>query len=490
MEDWPLYGQRAHLEKPGPETDLNFYLESRDLYVDFPNLSLTHVIDQIFHVQEEYPDDPDAQLAAAKDIAAEATEAFHTIYGRYSDPWLWVVVADLLALRGYFAIRLKRDWSAFAAFLDAFAAEGGALNEKYQYLQDSRQVAVELASREADPTGHITRIQKAVCEHAGPELEQIEHHINELQMTLQDRQSELFAISQRKTVLEPPTVLQYMMEARTILLSVTTLASDGVAPSCYRELRKLLENLCWGVFDDLLRRNAGYYEYFQDNRTVKGGPAPYQYLNQPWYEWDDSALRGYGDVKEEIHSLRNELQTHLRDTGYDIHKGEITVTVRDLMSYPLFIALTGTPTPKVEAEQDEIDQFVRPWSPDELRPLVRQTLHMMLREAKGTNLYKKDNHFLDNLAEDVTAGDESFVIAPAFPSNAFVIDYVNRVFNAPRIDLSAMYSDYSYFVHSYSGSWQVYPFSSVLEFKILRHEIDQFRNAVEHLLSDYIDTCY
>lgn len=490
MEDWPVYGQRAHLEKPGPESDLNFYVESRDLYVDFPNHSLTHIFEQIFHVQEEHPDDPDDQLAAAKDIAAEATEAFHTTYGEYSDPWLWIVVADRMARHGYFAIRINRDWSTFAAFLDAFAAEGGALNEKSRYLQDSRHVAVELASREADPTGHIIRIQEAVCEHAEPELEQIERNIHELQMTLQDRQSELFTYSQRKTVLEPPTVLQYMMEARTILSSVTTLSSDGVAPSCYRELRKLLENLCWGVFDDLLRRNAVYYEYFQDNRIVEGGLAPYQHLNQPWYEWDDSALRRYGDVKEKIHKIRNELHTHLRDTGYDIPKGEITVTVRDLMSSPLFIALTGTITTKAEAEQNEIEQFVRPWSPDELRPLVRHTLHRMLREAKGTNLYKKDNQFLDSLAEHVIAGDESIVIAPAFPSNAFVIDYVNRVFNEPHIDLSAMYSDYSYFVHSYSGSWQVYPFSSVLEFKILRHEIGQFRDAVEHLLNDYIGRCY
>jgi len=51
--------------------------------------------------------------------------------------------------------------------------------------------------------------------------------------------------------------------------------------------------------------------------------------------------------------------------------------------------------------------------------------------------------------------------------------------------LMKLYNGYSYFVHSYDEAWQFYPFSSVLEFKIFRHELSKFTKLVMKLINFY-----
>ena len=55
------------------------------------------------------------------------------------------------------------------------------------------------------------------------------------------------------------------------------------------------------------------------------------------------------------------------------------------------------------------------------------------------------------------------------------MEFVGRI---AGLDLYEMYKNYSVFVHSYLFSWQTFPYSSVLEYKILLHEVDKFRNAI------------
>ena len=65
---------------------------------------------------------------------------------------------------------------------------------------------------------------------------------------------------------------------------------------------------------------------------------------------------------------------------------------------------------------------------------------------------------------------------------SFVIQLMEKL---SKMKLMRLYGGYSYFVHSYDEAWQLYPFSSVLEFKIFKHEIYLFIEVIRGLLTFY-----
>ncbi|KXB01390.1 hypothetical protein AKJ41_01715 [candidate division MSBL1 archaeon SCGC-AAA259O05] len=157
------------------------------------------------------------------------------------------------------------------------------------------------------------------------------------------------------------------------------------------------------------------------------------------------------------------------------------------MSYPLFIVLSGTETNDFE----KVKKFVHPFKPIDLEPFVRYTLGNVLRGLKNErNLGKLDREFLEKVSESAV-DDNSNYIVPPFPSNEYILDYLHDVWHdSLENKLTRFYKQYSYFVHSYIHSWQIYPFSSVLEFKILKMEIKDFFNTINDLVEVYLKECH
>ncbi|MEM2910793.1 MAG: hypothetical protein QXO01_07005, partial [Nitrososphaerota archaeon] len=53
--------------------------------------------------------------------------------------------------------------------------------------------------------------------------------------------------------------------------------------------------------------------------------------------------------------------------------------------------------------------------------------------------------------------------------------------------LSSMYDRFSFFVHPYYSTWNYFPFSSVLEFKIFREEFKVFKTDITRALGHYLE---
>jgi len=65
-----------------------------------------------------------------------------------------------------------------------------------------------------------------------------------------------------------------------------------------------------------------------------------------------------------------------------------------------------------------------------------------------------------------------------------VLAFVDKTFST---DLQKKYNEYSFFVHSSFVSWYIFPFSSVLEFKILKYELTTFLQVIRKVLEMYLN---
>ncbi|MHA1431507.1 MAG: hypothetical protein ACTSRV_14110, partial [Candidatus Freyarchaeota archaeon] len=75
-------------------------------------------------------------------------------------------------------------------------------------------------------------------------------------------------------------------------------------------------------------------------------------------------------------------------------------------------------------------------------------------------------------------------VIPPYPSNKFVLELVQEALGSDL--LQRKYNEYSHFVHSYFTSWHIFPFSSVLEFKILKHELSIFADIIREMIDLYL----
>jgi len=97
-------------------------------------------------------------------------------------------------------------------------------------------------------------------------------------------------------------------------------------------------------------------------------------------------------------------------------------------------------------------------------------------------LYESDEEFIVNLTDRLLADDEHFSIR--YPSNSFIIQLLEKI-SKFKLKISSSYGRYSYFVHSYDKTWQFYPFSSVVEFEIFKHELDRFIKLLRGMFDFY-----
>ncbi|MHC1582130.1 MAG: hypothetical protein ACXQT5_03885, partial [Candidatus Syntropharchaeia archaeon] len=81
------------------------------------------------------------------------------------------------------------------------------------------------------------------------------------------------------------------------------------------------------------------------------------------------------------------------------------------------------------------------------------------------------------------------VIVPPYPSKDFVLAFVDKTFSRglQEYRLQNKYREYSFFIHSYFASWHIFPFSSVLEFKIVKYELTIFLQVIKKVLEMYLN---
>jgi len=258
------------------------------------------------------------------------------------------------------------------------------------------------------------------------------------------------------------------------------LVKSGVIPACYREMRKVLESLAWMIFSDYLALKAmavgmkSGYEilYF-----------PYEFVSKEWYEWSIDkklTIRHLGELKRNaIKPFIDVIKTCGKRRGYEWSNTLIEEAIFDNLSVSLYLFLVGREA-KVPRE---LKEFIPLYDKNILIPLVKEDIRRIIKALKGKRLSKSEYELVEEVMDFIQRRVPRKLIPP-YPSNEFVLGFVNKVFHSKLLE---KYKEYSYFVHSYFASWHIFPFSSVLEFKVFKHELELFSKTLQSLIGSYIE---
>ena len=145
------------------------------------------------------------------------------------------------------------------------------------------------------------------------------------------------------------------------------------------------------------------------------------------------------------------------------------------LSYPSFFLILGIDADKIE---DAGERFIPRYETSPLLTIAREDYREVVRD-----LSLAPDEFADKVIKTLEKTTPS-VIVPPYPSNNFVLAFVDKTFST---DLQKKYNEYSFFVHSYFVSWYIFPFSSVLEFKILKYELTTFLQVIKKVLEMYLN---
>jgi hypothetical protein len=454
--DWPLFGITI-FKNP------YFKFESRNSYVDIPNGLVEQFLEQLNILTEKYGNNSEKLYHEALKLKESWNNFFQEKYGE----WLKFVFRKETFAKELFGVQVYINWDKFYAFLDDFATKNVSLEEKYEYLFSCR---AGIAWMKSKPYPHL--MEERVKFFSQQELKEIDSLIHQFIKRMDEIKNELREKSiSRKHIF--PLALAYISDILATLEVIKYCVNMGVLTTCYREMRKILENLSWAVIDDLLlfrRPHEFMFTYVP----------PYRVLSKKWLEWagrEDMIVKNLGELNVSFKNIAEEIYLFSRTNGYKVTRKSIKEILFNNLTYPSFLVIMG----RTKDLAKGLEEWVPSYDITELRNYVEKDLCNTLLELKGKTLSDHDSRFVKKLVENLLNQKTRHVVPP-YPSNAFVIQFVGKTFN---LDLNGFYSKYSYFVHSYDKSWQLIPFSSVVEFKIFKHELTLFMKLILEMMDSY-----
>ena len=463
---WPILGVRF-VKGAAIKIERNF----RNIYADMPNVLFDDFMHELFVLLEEFKDDPEVlymeALKKKDEFNKKLGETIRKLAGIHSG-WCKIIIRKKSFGEKFFGVNLKIDWGPFLEFLVNFArAENVPLEAKYRYLSLCRSEITWMKSQPSEE--HLEkRVKELVRPYIGRMNTALGSFIDELNTFRKIVREKL--LLRRKI---RPLLLAYIPEMILTLRIIHDCIKKGAISTCYREMRKIIESISWVIADDVLLFRKGMRRY--------GDIVLITPLRIPSKEWYELSRRKRLIIKSIGDGL---LKTPLFKKITECIKQEYKCSTRAIhkalflnLTYPLFLLLVGKPVQHINKEETVIPHYEVKY----ILPLASRDLEDMLTEIKGSPLSEKDQHFKDELVRLIEEETAPMILIP-YPSTSFIIQLISKMSGA---NLIGLYESYSFFVHSYDEAWQFYPFSSVLEFGILEHELQKFIGSIRQLLDFY-----
>ena len=452
---WPLFGIIATF-------DPRFKIEGElhNVYVDMPNEFIEQFLHKLSSLSSKYANDLETLYKEAIRLRDEFNEEFRKRFGN----WYRILLRKEKFSKRPLGVKAKINWALFQEFLKDLAEADIPLESKYRYLSFCRS---EIAWMKEGPRKELCeeRVREIAKEDINAIVAEINDLINRLRQARRRHRNRL--LIRRKI---RPLLLAYFPEMILTLQVIRNCVSKGAISTCYREMRKILESISWVVVDDILlfrRNDDGYYSRFFI--------PPLRIPSKEWYEWS----REKGLIIKNLRDLTVSLGSvvkKIRDK-YGWTKRKIEGAIFDNMTYPLFLVSIGVSrqipaTLKLAIPSYEVKPF---------KPAIAKDIENAISQLKSNHLSNSDREFVEELTE-ILIKSKSPIITTPYPSTSFVIQLMEKL---SKLNLMRLYGGYSYFVHSYDEAWQLYPFSSVLEFKIFKREMHLFIEVIRELLTFY-----
>jgi len=450
-------------------------------YVDVPNQIVEELVGELIAVSRECRNAEEFYIKAR-----EVVEHYNNFlkkdaeeYFKHRLDWLHFRIYKHPFMSKY-GVKVNINWDSFMDFLESFSKAELSLWIKYRYISLCRHSSLKLVLRR-----ELERTQEAVKEISMDDRIEIRRELNEILSYLETVKSQLMRILQRKAWKEvlrkaqiEPTVLLYLPEMVSTIKALNNLVDNGAVPSCYREMRKILENLAWAVFDDIL-----LFRSVKKGVEVDRLPHPYRYVSKEWYksiqQRKEFRAEHLGTLKKKIKEIKELINALEGERNWN--KKALERVIIKNVSYPSFLLILGIDASRIE---NVAERFIPRYETSPLLTIAREDFKEVARDLSLVS-----DEFADKVIKTLEKTTPP-VIVPPYPSNDFVLAFVDKTFPTglqKKYKLQKKYDEYSFFIHSYFASWYIFPFSSVLEFKILKYELTIFLQVIKKVLEMYLN---
>ena len=439
-------------------------------YVDVPNEITKTLIENLAQINSE-----SKNIQEFYNRAWRVIDDYNNFLRKYGEEYLEYPL-DWLSFSLYkskymdrYAVKININWDKFMDFLNGFSKFNIKIWKKYHYISICRYPSLKLALKK-----DLEQTQRAVMDHSAMDIAEITEKIEDFINYLEKMKNQIMNLLKREKWKETliysslyPEVLLYLVEMISTIKALKDIVNNGMLTSCYRELRKILEGLGWAIFDDILLIRSIKRENINELPVP-----PYRYVSKEWYEIasskKDFRIHNLGILKNKI----KEYTASIKNSNYK--RSVLNDALFNNMSYGSFILFLGVNAEEITEEKRE---FVPIYNTDILVPIAKEDFKVA---ARSVGIMSED--FVDNIMKNFESIPSEIV--PPYPSNEFILSFIDKTFSTKLQD---KYGEYSFFIHSYLTSWHIFPFSSVLEFKILNSEISIFFQIIKDVLEKYIE---
>ena len=378
-------------------------------------------------------------------------------------------------------VRVRTDPSRYLDFLAAMEGSGSDLSSKYEFL-------------------YWTYWYWLIGYGRGEELRVVEGRFRPLEDSIRDylRSSELWdriqggldAIersmgslysSLMRRLPGKPSALQGLLRMDEIarrewleMRGLRHLVERGYFAAVYRELRSMLEDVSWGLVNDLLVLNSTE-DYLEELLGYDASfPMPFMPLSTTWWR-----------VSEKHGSIARDWYGAWKDCADEPGKE---------ISYPLAAALLlqdlNKPKNKGSEEFLEAVDCERATEGEEVFPYELPCVRTSkLRDVLGKMAERGGPNCIKGALERVKAYvDKGIELAlPRYPTESLVFQLLGTLLGEGSRALEERYDEYSRFIHMYDATRIPIPFSSVAEAAVLAGELLKFRSALTSAFNAYLE---
>jgi len=465
------------------------HIGSRSVFVDFPNHYYLSFIENAIRLFRQSLRKKvnvvdiikkDAEMCN-KDLVKEGIDWFKIVI-RKNPPWC----------KSAYTVMYKVNYKKFCKFIDNFVMGSiwdGSLAKRYEYIYRSKSSLFSEIIAMADALLILNELKRNVKLKVLDDLTQVlklliyyDAKLDTVSYILLNEIGKIlplntFFIGHR--IAERAYFLVEELKALTNRLQTMIEAP----PLIFRELRKILEALSFiylqatMLYKDISVLNE-FLSLYGEHVNVRDLIDTYDLIalnglilwdSKKYFDEAHKAvyMKSLGDVIDK--SVLKELSD-----GINMSKTKILKVIEDNICW-LNLSLLGALRPK-KLRIKGLEKY-------EVSDIMLLIPSFIL--AKGilkVNNTKKIKDTTEKISSILRELFEKYKYAYPAPSIAFMLQFVEKT-TKPNVRLRELYSDYSFFVHPYPSSMQLSPYISILEYRILPHEIERFYEIALKILN-------
>ena len=447
-----------------------FKFANHYLYTDVPNELITKAYSEILEKCDALPLDNAIQCAKGlvKEFNDSGIEEFRELskkLGTTMKPFVRLNVYKSDSSKKPILFQYYLNKKALLDFVERFSSSDTVtLYEKYNYIHQTKFYGDELSFATLFsffPQNYVTPNSKmgifrtsfstSIANDKAYTVDVLDGLLNYI-----NRQN-----TKIKRVYSTSATLRFIPEIISGIYTLRSLIENGYISACYREMRSLTERLSWFILDDYLSANSfGYWKMM--SREI---PSMLLNVNPQWRDKNTEQIRGLNDMMPKDIQICDNIELML--------KRELITK----MSTEMYIVLFGEPVNKVST--DVRGRMYIPY----------MRIHNIRRGIKEVNTLLSEPEFMNSqcymeVKNFITKLNEKWMNAkygiPKFPTSNFIFEFLKSAFGGKEWKkLQSVWRKYSLFIHPYLPTLQILPNLSMMEYKVLKHEITTFESIVK-----------